>query len=141
MYPTIKQGSSNNFVYLLQFLLNQYGYKLDVDGIFGNKTKTAVLDFQENNSLVNDGIVGKNTWQYLLTLPPYPLLKQNYRGSYVKFLQQLLESNLYPVGNIDGIFGPRTLEAVKQYQQANNLTVDGIVGNNTWNSLIQLDKY
>ena len=137
-YPLLRNGSQGNFVYLLQFILNQYGYNLSVDGIFGTRTLNAVRDFQRNNSLSVDGLVGNNTWKTLLTLPPYPLLKQNYRGAYVTFLQQLLESNLYPVGGIDGIFGTRTLNAVRAFQQANGLTVDGIVGNNTWNALTNL---
>lgn len=138
-YPLLRNGSQGNFVYLLQFILNQYGYNLSVDGIFGTRTLNAVRDFQRNNSLSVDGLVGNNTWKTLLTLPPYPLLKQNYRGAYVTFLQQLLESNLYPVGGIDGIFGTRTLNAVQAFQQANGLTVDGIVGNNTWNALTNLN--
>lgn len=138
-YPLLRNGSQGNFVYLLQFILNQYGYNLSVDGIFGTRTLNTVRDFQRNNSLSVDGLVGNNTWKTLLTLPPYPLLKQNYRGAYVTFLQQLLESNLYPVGGIDGIFGTRTLNAVRAFQQANGLTVDGIVGNNTWNALTNLN--
>ena len=119
--------------------MNQYGYNLSVDGIFGSRTLNAVRDFQQNNSLNVDGLVGTNTWRTLLTLPPYPLLREGSRGAYVKFLQQLLESNLYPVGNIDGIFGSRTLNAVRSFQEANNLTVDGLVGNNTWAALTTLD--
>ena len=112
---------------------------MSVDGIFGNNTLNAVKDFQRVNSLTVDGLVGNNTWKTLLTLPTYPLLKQNYRGAYVKFLQQLLESKLFPVGNIDGIFGSRTARAVRAFQAANNLTVDGIVGPNTWASLTRID--
>ena len=138
-YPLLRSGSQGNFVYLLQFILNQYGYNLSVDGIFGSRTLSAVRDFQRNNSLSVDGLVGTNTWRTLLNLSPYPLLREGSRGAYVKFLQQLLESNLYPVGNIDGIFGTRTLSAVRQYQQANGLTVDGLVGNNTWASLTSLN--
>lgn len=137
-YPLLRLGDKGNFVFLLQFILNQYGNNLTIDGIWGNKTQDAVLRFQKENSLTQDGLVGKNTWKTLLTLSPYPLLKINYRGAYVKFLQQLLESNLYPVGDIDGIFGNKTLTAVKNFQKNNNLVVDGIVGNNTWNALTKL---
>ncbi len=138
-YPLLRSGSQGNFVYLLQFILNQYGYNLSVDGIFGSNTLNAVRDFQRNNSLSVDGLVGTNTWRTLLTLPPYPLLREGYRGAYVTFLQQLLESNLYPVGGIDGIFGSRTLSAVRNFQSANGLTVDGLVGKNTWNALTNLN--
>ncbi len=138
-YPLLRSGSQGNFVYLLQFILNQYGYNLSVDGIFGSRTLNAVRDFQRNNSLSVDGLVGTNTWRTLLNLSPYPLLREGDRGAYVTFLQQLLESNLYPVGGIDGIFGSRTLSAVRNFQSANGLTVDGLVGNNTWNALTNLN--
>lgn len=56
-------------------------------------------------------------------------------GSNVVYLQQRLTSKGYGVGAIDGKFGIKTLEAVKAFQAENNLTVDGIVGINTWNAL------
>lgn len=135
-YPLLRRGSDNNFVFLLQFILTQYGNNLTVDGIFGSNTERAVRTFQQNNGLSVDGIVGQNTWRTLLNLPPYPLLRRENSGAYVTFLQQLLESYLIPVGTIDGIFGSRTENAVRQFQQDNNLTVDGLVGNNTWNALV-----
>ncbi len=56
-------------------------------------------------------------------------------GAHVVYLQQRLTSKGYGVGVIDGKFGNKTLEAVKAFQAENNLTVDGIVGINTWNAL------
>ena len=61
-YSQIKYGSSGNDVKTLQELLNQNGYNLDVDGIFGQKTQAAVKDYQTKNKLTADGIVGNNTW-------------------------------------------------------------------------------
>lgn len=139
VYPLLRQGSRNNFVYLLQFILNNsFGYNLSVDGIFGNNTLSAVRDFQSNNGLTVDGLVGNNTWTYLLNLPPYPLLREGSHSSYVRFLQNLLQSKFIPTGNVDGIFGNQTLNAVRAFQQENNLTVDGIVGDNTWNALTSM---
>ena len=134
-YPTIRNGARGNFVYLLQFILNQNGFNLTVDGVFGKNTETAVRTFQTTNSIVSDGIVGQTTWRYLLTLPNYPILKEGSRGIYVKFLQQLLESNFIPVGKIDGIFGQRTKEAVSTYQLNNSLQADGVVGPATWGNI------
>lgn len=60
-------------------------------------------------------------------------LKQGMRGDDVRYLQQKLYSKLYPeVGNIDGIFGAKTAQAVKNFQRDNGLVVDGIVGRATW---------
>lgn len=58
----VQYGSQGNDVRELQKLLNQSGYKLTEDGIFGTNTKNAVLDYQKKNGLAVDGIVGVNTW-------------------------------------------------------------------------------
>ena len=57
------------------------------------------------------------------------ILKKGSKGAEVKTLQQKL--NLMA----DGIFGPLTEEAVKEFQANNGLTVDGIVGQKTWDKL------
>ena len=51
----------------VQLLLNAMNYgKLTVDGIFGNETDAAVKRFQKSRGLKQDGIVGQDTWRYLL---------------------------------------------------------------------------
>ena len=131
-YPTLRNGSSGNFVYLLQYIRNQNGYSLTVDGAFGANTQNAVTAFQTANGLTADGIVGPRTWQTLLVLPPRPTIRQGDRGVYVRYLQQKLTSKLYPLGAIDGIFGNATRQAVVEFQQENGLAADGIVGPLTW---------
>ena len=59
------------------------------------------------------------------------------QGSDVTELQKLLNKNGYTLDE-DGIFGDKTLAAVKEYQQKNNLDVDGIVGENTWGALTKV---
>ncbi len=56
------------------------------------------------------------------------------RGAGVKALQNLLAKAGYTVA-VDGIFGAKTLEAVKAYQAYHGLTVDGVVGPKTWSAL------
>ena len=56
------------------------------------------------------------------------------KGSDVTELQKLLNQNGYGL-DVDGNFGPKTQAAVRDYQQKNNLAVDGIVGTNTWGTL------
>lgn len=136
-YPTIRQGQRGNFVQILQLLLNEYGYNLVADGIFGARTRTAVIDFQRNNGLTQDGIVGRNTWNALLNLNPSSfVLRNGSRNSAVLYLQRLLLSFLYPITDLDGVFGAETERAVRSFQSENGLTSDGIVGRNTWNSLL-----
>lgn len=62
---TIKNGSRGNDVTVLQKALNNLGYDLSVDGIFGPKTEDDVKDFQKKNNLSVDGIVGPKTWAAL----------------------------------------------------------------------------
>ncbi|MDE7257626.1 MAG: peptidoglycan-binding protein [Lachnospiraceae bacterium] len=64
-----------------------------------------------------------------------PILKKGSKGSAVMELQRMLKVKGYDVGAIDGIFGSRTLAAVKAFQKANDLIVDGIVGAKTWEKL------
>ena len=62
---TLMYGSQGNDVLKLQKALNQNGYSLKEDGIYGNETKNAVLRYQKENGLVIDGIVGTATWSSL----------------------------------------------------------------------------
>lgn len=61
-YKQIGYGSKGSDVTELQKLLNQNGYNLSTDGIYGAKTQAAVKDYQKKNSLAVDGIAGNDTW-------------------------------------------------------------------------------
>jgi len=63
-------------------------------------------------------------------------LRQGNKGTQVRVLQWLLNENGFDAGKVDGSFGPNTLKAVKAYQESKGLSVDGVVGNNTWASLL-----
>ena len=65
-YPTVKKGAKGNITKLIQERLNSVGFNLNVDGSFGNDTEYAVKVFQRNRNLSNDGVVGANTWRYLV---------------------------------------------------------------------------
>lgn len=65
-YPTLRIGSRGADVVELQQFLVKKGYSLKVDGIFGAKTMEAVIAYQVDNDLDDDGIVGKNTWNALM---------------------------------------------------------------------------
>lgn len=62
-------------------------------------------------------------------------LKFGSRGTDVTYLQKRITAKGYGVGSIDGIFGAKTLEAVKAFQAENNLVIDGIVGVSTWKAI------
>ena len=75
----------------------------------------------------------------LIIISLYPigfaLSKYGSRGNEVREIQTKLKNWGYYNGNIDGIYGSKTFEAVKKFQRKNGLTVDGIVGEKTLKAL------
>ena len=65
----------------------------------------------------------------------YPLIKRGSLSVYVLIAQDDLNTLGFPTGGLDGIFGAKTQEAVRNYQRKVGLSVDGIVGCNTWRAL------
>lgn len=65
------------------------------------------------------------------TVSEAAVLRQGSTGTQVRTLQTKLKNWGYYFGNVDGIFGPQTLEAVRYFQRKNGLAVDGIVGSKT----------
>ena len=66
--PTLRKGSKGSYVTLLQTELLNRGYKLPIygaDGNFGTETVVAVKQFQTDNGLTADGVVGRATWAKL----------------------------------------------------------------------------
>ncbi|MGL4875931.1 MAG: peptidoglycan-binding protein [Clostridium sp.] len=128
--------------------------KLASDGIVGEKTwaklmeiespvkpqSNWIIDLQKelNRSyganLVVDGIAGPKT------LAACPLLKEKNKGEIVRILQKRLIALGFPCGSYgaDGAFGNGTKNAVINYQKTKKLSVDGIVGNNTWRKLLEI---
>jgi len=67
-----------------------------------------------------------------------PLLKNGSKGEVVTYLQQLLDQLGCDPGGVDGIFGPNTERAVKEFQTNQGLAADGVVGPKTWAALDNL---
>lgn len=61
----MKMGARSSSVKWLQWELNRHGANLKIDGVFGQQTKLAVLLYQKDHGLVQDGIVGKKTIESL----------------------------------------------------------------------------
>lgn len=67
-YPLVRQGSRGVYVCILQDALTTLGYDTGgLDGVFGVRTKTSVISFQNKNGLSPDGLVGNLTWNSLMS--------------------------------------------------------------------------
>jgi peptidoglycan hydrolase-like protein with peptidoglycan-binding domain len=137
--PMLQQGSTGSDVRRLQRILVMVKL-LDhagIDGIFGPQTRERVEDFQSGKGLAVDGIVGPATWGALPADPNTPQLSNGSTGSVVSAMQEVLRTYggagaPTDPGPIDGIFGSKTEAAVRAYQTDRGVTVDGIVGDQTW---------
>jgi peptidoglycan hydrolase-like protein with peptidoglycan-binding domain len=65
----------------------------------------------------------------------WPLVKRGAQSVTVRVVQYLLRERGHDL-DVDGVFGAATEQQVEQFQQANNVSADGIVGNQTWPLLI-----
>jgi len=73
-YPTIQQGIKGHFVQEAQKLMASVGFfSGKKDGIFGPRTKEAVIAFQSEHGLIMDGIIGPSTWAELMRAESRPL--------------------------------------------------------------------
>ncbi|ABA20584.1 Peptidoglycan-binding domain 1 [Trichormus variabilis ATCC 29413] len=142
----LKKGHRNPQVASLQQKLRASGYfSQAATGYFGSVTEAAVKRFQEANGLKADGIVGAATLAALestmgvsessITTPPIAASKSSLKrgdiSDRVMSLQEKLQADGYYQGAITGNFDTATQAAVIQFQQANRLVADGIVGPKT----------
>ncbi|MEU3455630.1 peptidoglycan-binding protein [Micromonospora sp. NPDC006766] len=132
--PTLSKGSKGTWVRRLQGALNGHGVaKLVVDGDFGARTYAAVRVFQGRAKISVDGICGSQTWGKLLT--SQPTVRRGSTGTAVGVVQGLLVAAGWSI-TVDRVFGAKTDAAVRAFQKAKKLTVDGVVGPKTWARLV-----
>lgn len=115
-FPTLKRYYEGPSVRILQMNLYGLNYRyngLQITGVFDELTDEVVRDFQVEHKLVGDGIVGPITWSVLL--------------AEVRSIQNKLNSIYFIAGTPDGIFGPRTSNAVTRFQSVNGLVMNGVV--------------
>jgi len=150
----LQRGDRNSQVTSLQRNLQVAGYfNGPITGYYGSTTQAAVMQLQKAQGLAVDGIAGPKTRAALESSPvsstaqtppsteatedrmgfanPGLVLKRGSRNSDVTALQRTLKAQGYYDGPITGYYGNLTETAVIQYQKANGLTVDGMVGTNT----------
>lgn len=164
---TISAGADGPEVAAIQQRLQIHGFSIGtIDGAYGSRTTAAVSEFQRAKGLDSNGIVDKETWTALAADPVSApktveeespiqkdasvpsnapssdptnviILSKGSSGAKVKTLQVRLEVQGYDPGPIDGIFGAKTIAAVKGFQDYKGLKADGVVDETTWKALGQ----
>lgn len=144
----IQHGSVGAEVEDVQRRLTALDLPCDADdtGRFGPATGEAVRTFQQQRGLQADGIVGPDTWRSLVaagyrlgdrmlyvTRPPF-------NGDDVRDLQRRLNRLGFDAGYDDGLYGPQTFDAVREFQLNVGLEVDGITGPSTLDVLRRLHR-
>lgn len=142
-FPLLRQGPNSTWPRVAirsgQYLLRARGASISVDGVFGPRTRAAVVAFQKSRGLVADGVIGQQTWRSLIIT-----VGLGSRGDAVRAVQDQINVRDLQDGhsvNVDGIFGPATRRFVIGFQQGlafdnKGFAVDGIVGPQTWPPLV-----
>ena len=139
----------------VQVILKSEGYEPgNTDGSMGKETRDAIKAFQESMGLKSTGYIDKITLtqmedsrrakDILESKKNYGLKakgtrqgdssKAEFRPT-VKQIQAALKNAGFDPGSIDGKIGPRTRQAIKDFQKSKGLVPDGVVGPKTWTSL------
>jgi peptidoglycan hydrolase-like protein with peptidoglycan-binding domain len=131
---------------MMQVVLKSYGYyEGKIDGIFGNISKKALISLQKSNNIDSDGKIGPQTCTLLLNKKT--IVKKNNSTSVnisneisqpeTTYSQEIYDAQiilknlgLY-LSSLDGINGPQTKRAVKEFQTKAGLVSDGVIGSKT----------
>lgn len=170
--PTsLSEGSTGEYVELLQYILMVVGAFYNelpnvapeqIDGVFGPRTRQAVISYQKMMQLPETGAIDRDTWTALVSTyrsvlkvrPPeewltgvvgFPdfFLVEGMSGDTVRQAQELINiiASVYssvPVVNVDGNFGPETRDAISVIQSLLGQSASGALGPLTWEGMVQL---
>ena len=140
-YANLTPGSSGPEVLELQWFLTELGYGGpgeglgNPDGKYGPRTEKAVRKFQQAAGLQVDGIAGAATRTAIDEADRSNMLLR--RGLPVRRVQSILARHGFDVP-VDGTYGPSTEAAVKVLQEKHGLAATGIVDTGTWNAIASL---
>lgn len=124
----LSYGAVGSSVKQVQLRLQYLGYLDSADGLYGSATENAVKSFQRDKGLAVDGKCGNATLKALG-------LSTSLSYNQVVSLQTKLQELGYYSGSADGKYGAATANAVSEYQKSAGLSVDGIAGKQTIQSL------
>ena len=157
---TLRPGDKDEEVKLLQQRLKDLGYYTgNITGVYNDATTEAVKAFQKKSSLEQDGVLGPITRTVLYgvnaiyavptaipvstpaptTTPLTPenviVIRAGSMGEVVRRLQARLQELGYYTSRLDGVYLTDDIEAVRAFQSANGLKVDGKAGYETQTAL------
>jgi peptidoglycan hydrolase-like protein with peptidoglycan-binding domain len=135
-WPRLDSCAQGEAVHTLwSFLIDRHYTRADsyIQGKYGPETEAAVGRFQRDSGLPQDGIVGPQTWQALVVTIQEGDEKQSVGALMRQFIARGLD---YVVPPDIPIFGRALTADVENYQQSHGLAVDGVVGPQTWQSLL-----
>lgn len=166
---TFSEGDASPGIITLQYYLNYIGLFVPtvqsptIDGVFGPGTRDSVISFQKTYGLEQTGVVDRLVWENIQNtyysflesvefefregaVLPFPgrILRPGLEGADVEVLQEYLNfiSNEYPSiakNEVDGVFGPTTAAAVREFKRIFNLSGDPErVSVETWNAITNL---
>jgi peptidoglycan hydrolase-like protein with peptidoglycan-binding domain len=144
----------------IQVVLKGLGYETgNTDGRMGQETRDAIKEFQESIGIKSTGYIDEltlaqidNTRRVEEGVSSGDIYKIKVRSAYsekeissatgfkptTKEIQKALKYAGFDPGAIDGKMGPKTKQAIKEFQRLKGLKVDGLVGPKTW---AELGKY
>ncbi len=145
-YDLLKQGDKDQLVYKLQEKLGEKGYlQTNPTGYFGTVTDDALKSYQKDVSLSADGKAGQVTRKLLMgekyenignamnkEMDMSQVLKPGMDSLSVGLLQRrLMELQYFDGEETTSHYGPVTEQAVRLFQRANKLEIDGVAGQGT----------
>lgn len=140
----LRDGDHGEAVRDLQRRLVSLGLTPGLDGMFCEHTVTAVAAFQASRGLLDSGICDQATWNAVIEAGHrlgdrlLYLSRPMLRGEDVTALQRRLGGLGFDAGRVDGIFGPDTDAALREFQRNAGLSVDGVCGPTT---LMDLERF
>jgi len=127
-------NQSNPIVEEAQTLLYVYGYNTGrIDGVLGLRTRQAIAEFQTDAGIKKSRYLDDATWSRLNAFRENGMIKGLQLD--IPVVQSLLKAAGFDPGDIDGKMGDRTIGAVRLFQEAHGLKVDGKIGFQTLSEL------
>ncbi len=143
----LRLGARGAAVVELQDRLNRAGAAIPRTGTFDAATEAAVRAFQDARGLLVDGICGPETWgalvesSFALGDRLLYLRRPMLRGDDVAVLQRRLNALGFDAGREDGILGPETEAALRQFQRDAGIATDAVCGPATIAALERLGSF